>query len=89
MAPALATAQGSGQAGSGYPARTVRVINAYSPGGTADVVCRIVFTKLSERLGQSFAVENRPARRAPSPPRRSPTPRPMAIPCSMTRPPIR
>jgi len=60
MAPALATAQGSGQAGSGYPARTVRVINAYSPGGTADVVCRIVFTKLSERLGQSFAVENRP-----------------------------
>ena len=44
----------------GYPARTVRVVNAYSPGGTADVVCRIVFAKLSERLGQSFAVENRP-----------------------------
>lgn len=44
----------------GYPARTVRVVNAYSPGGTADVVCRILFAKLSDRLGQSFAVENRP-----------------------------
>ncbi|MFC7693582.1 Bug family tripartite tricarboxylate transporter substrate binding protein [Paeniroseomonas aquatica] len=36
------------------------MINAYSPGGTADVVCRILFARLSERLGQSFAVENRP-----------------------------
>ena len=44
----------------GYPARTVRVVNAYSPGGTVDVVCRVLFAKLSDRLGQSFAVENRP-----------------------------
>jgi tripartite-type tricarboxylate transporter receptor subunit TctC len=56
-APAVVRAQGGGGA---YPARSVRVVNAYSPGGTADVVCRIVFAKLSERLGQSFAVENRP-----------------------------
>ncbi len=49
-----------GRAQASYPARTVRVINAYSPGGTADVVCRIVFARLSERLGQAFAVENRP-----------------------------
>jgi tripartite-type tricarboxylate transporter receptor subunit TctC len=55
-APTIARTQGGG----GYPARTVRVVNAYSPGGTADVVCRILFAKLSERLGQSFAVENRP-----------------------------
>jgi tripartite-type tricarboxylate transporter receptor subunit TctC len=48
------------RAQSGYPNHTVRVVNAYSPGGTADVVCRIVFGKLSERLGQNFAVENRP-----------------------------
>ncbi len=54
VAPALAGAQ------SAYPNRTIRVINAYSPGGTADVVCRILFARLSERLGQSFAVENRP-----------------------------
>jgi len=43
-----------------WPARSVRVVNAYSAGGTADVVCRIIFQKLGERLGQSFAVENRP-----------------------------
>ncbi len=54
LAPRPPRAQGA------YPARTVRVVNAYSPGGTADVVCRILFAKLSDRLGQSFAVENRP-----------------------------
>lgn len=54
-APRLVRAQTAG-----YPARAVRVVNAYSPGGTADTVCRIVFARLSERLGQSFAVENRP-----------------------------
>ncbi|MBK1660815.1 Bug family tripartite tricarboxylate transporter substrate binding protein, partial [Paracraurococcus ruber] len=43
-----------------YPNRSVRVVNAYSPGGTADVVCRIVFGALAERMGQGFAVENRP-----------------------------
>ncbi len=43
-----------------YPARAVRVINAYSPGGTADVVSRIVLGGLSARMGQQFVVENRP-----------------------------
>lgn len=52
--PALAMAQQA------YPARAVRVVNAYSPGGTADVVCRIVCARLSERLSQPFTVENRP-----------------------------
>ena len=60
MVPALATAQGSGQAGSGYPARTVRVVNAYSPGGTADVVCRILCQADRTKLGQTFAVDNKP-----------------------------
>ena len=53
-APAIARAQGR------YPAHAVRVVNAYSPGGTADVVCRILFAALGDRMGQSFAVENRP-----------------------------
>ncbi|MBX9701680.1 MAG: hypothetical protein K2X74_19760 [Acetobacteraceae bacterium] len=48
------------QGGTAYPARAVRVVNAYSPGGTADVVCRILFTRLSDRLGQPFTIENRP-----------------------------
>jgi len=43
-----------------YPARPVRVVNAYSPGGTADVVCRILCAALSEKLGQTFTVDNKP-----------------------------
>ena len=53
-APGILRAQG------GYPVRSVRVINAYSPGGTADVVSRIVLMRLSERMGQQFVIENRP-----------------------------
>ena len=41
-------------------ARPVRVINAYGAGGTADVVCRILFNRLGERTGQTYVVENRP-----------------------------
>jgi tripartite-type tricarboxylate transporter receptor subunit TctC len=52
-APAIVQAQG-------YPARTVRVVNAYSPGGTADVVCRILCSAMTEKLGQTFAVDNKP-----------------------------
>jgi tripartite-type tricarboxylate transporter receptor subunit TctC len=53
VAPAIVRAEA-------YPARPVRVVNAYSPGGTADVVCRILCAALSERLGQSFTVDNKP-----------------------------
>ena len=43
-----------------YPSGPVRVIVAYSAGGTGDVVGRIVAPKLSELLGESVIVENRP-----------------------------
>lgn len=43
-----------------YPSRGVRVVNAYSPGGTADVVCRILCQALSEKIGQTFTVDNKP-----------------------------
>jgi tripartite-type tricarboxylate transporter receptor subunit TctC len=52
-APAIVRAQA-------YPARSVRVVNAYSPGGTADVVCRILCQATSEKLGQTFTVDNKP-----------------------------
>lgn len=59
-AGAMLALPGHARAQQAYPARAVRVVNAYSPGGTADVVCRIVCARLSERLGQPFTVENRP-----------------------------
>src|SRR5215471_109839 len=43
-----------------YPTRSVRIIVGYPPGGTADVVARLIGQQLSERLGQPFVVENRP-----------------------------
>src|SRR4051812_35260712 len=46
--------------GQGYPARSVRVIIGYTPGGSADITARLISQWLSERLGQSFIVESRP-----------------------------
>jgi tripartite-type tricarboxylate transporter receptor subunit TctC len=43
-----------------YPSAPVRVIVAYPPGGTSDLVARVLAQKFTERLGQSFFVENRP-----------------------------
>ena len=42
-----------------FPSRPVRLIVAYAPGGTGDVVARIIGDKLSQALGQSVIVENR------------------------------
>ena len=43
----------------GYPARPVRMIVPYPPGGPTDVLARIVAVKLSEALGQAFAIDNK------------------------------
>ena len=42
-----------------YPARTVRVIVPFPPGGAPDLVGRTLANRLQERLGQPFVVENR------------------------------
>ncbi len=42
-----------------YPAKHVRVIVPFPPGGANDIVARFVLPKLSEQMGQSFIIENR------------------------------
>src|SRR5262249_14738576 len=41
-----------------YPARAVRVVVPYAPGGPTDVFGRLIAQKLSEQLGKQFYVEN-------------------------------
>src|SRR6516225_10011232 len=43
-----------------YPARPVRLILGYAPGGAPDIVARLIGEWLSQRFGQPFIIENRP-----------------------------
>jgi tripartite-type tricarboxylate transporter receptor subunit TctC len=42
-----------------YPAKTVRMIVAYPPGGGTDIVGRLIAQKFTESMGQNFVVDNR------------------------------
>src|SRR5215216_6400184 len=42
-----------------FPSKPVHLIVAYAPGGTGDVVARIIADKLGPALGQTVVVENR------------------------------
>src|SRR4051794_10698335 len=59
-AAVLIIACSHGQArGQSYPAKPVRVVIPWPPGGSNDVVGRIVAQKLSETMGQQFVIDNR------------------------------
>jgi len=57
---ALLASAGPSQAQTKYPEKPVRIIVPYGAGGVADVTTRLVAQKVSEAMGQSFVIENRP-----------------------------
>lgn len=57
VACALTASLAAGQA---YPTKPIRLIAPYPPGGSSDILARILGEKLSEPLGQRIIVDNRP-----------------------------
>lgn len=60
VALTLAGLCGAASAQDGYPARPVTIVVPYSPGGTTDIVARLAAQYLTETMGKSFVVDNRP-----------------------------
>lgn len=57
---AMACAPAIAQQAVNYPAKIVRIIAPYAPGGQVDALSRVIAQALSERFGKTFIVENRP-----------------------------
>jgi tripartite-type tricarboxylate transporter receptor subunit TctC len=60
LAAALVLAIPAAAPAAGYPERTVTVIVPFTPGGSSDITARTIAQKLTEKLGQTFLVENKP-----------------------------
>jgi len=48
------------QSADSFPARPVKILVPYQPGGATDIIARIVSARMTESFGQSVVVENRP-----------------------------
>lgn len=64
IAAAVTAAFGCGAAAAAtsdaYPTRPIRIVVAYTPAGTTDILARLIGQKMTESWGQSVIVENRP-----------------------------
>jgi tripartite-type tricarboxylate transporter receptor subunit TctC len=56
----VAAAVAPGAVAQEWPARPVKIVAPFAPGGSADTLGRLVAERLAARLNQSFVVENRP-----------------------------
>jgi tripartite-type tricarboxylate transporter receptor subunit TctC len=56
----LVMAFAAGASAQGYPAKPIRIIDAFPAGGAGDVLARTIIPKLSENLRQPIVMDNRP-----------------------------
>src|SRR5688572_17402980 len=59
-APGLLQAQTSTRAAQKYPNKPIRLITAFTPGGTTDILARMVTPGMTEAWGQPIVLEARP-----------------------------
>ncbi len=57
--PLAAVAQ-TAAPGPGYPNKTIRILVGFAPGGSTDIVARLIAQEMTKNVGQQVAVENRP-----------------------------
>jgi tripartite-type tricarboxylate transporter receptor subunit TctC len=60
VAATFASGAAAAASGDAYPTRPIRIIVAYTPAGTTDILARLIGQKMTESWGQSVIVENRP-----------------------------
>lgn len=60
LAAVGAVAMSPNALGQDYPVKPVRIVTGFPPGGSTDVIARLVGAKLAESFGQPFLIENRP-----------------------------
>jgi tripartite-type tricarboxylate transporter receptor subunit TctC len=64
LAASLATAAVPAHAQAPWPSKPIKLVVPYAPGGSTDVIGRVIAEYLGQRLGQNIVVENRPGKGA-------------------------